>query len=164
MLTYKLVGGGQSYELAGTHGPSGVSGDTGNPKDRGSVTLEWERDALSLTATVNYVSSFSVVDPSVPYELTCINALAYGNGRPNFLGTSTVPQSFCTVASFSEVDLYGRYQWSDHLQLHASIINAFNKQPPLDLATYGSVAAFNPSFHQAGAIGTLLTVGASYRF
>jgi len=163
MLIYRLTGGGQSYELAGTHGPSGVSGDTGNPKDRGNVALTWDRDALSLTATVNYVSSFSVIDPSVPYELTCGNAIAFGNGRPNFL-PSGVPSSFCTVASFTDVDLSGRYQLSDHLQLHASVLNAFNKAPPLDLTTYGSVAAFNPSFHQAGAIGTFFTVGMSYKF
>lgn len=164
MLSYKLNANGVSYELAGTHGPSGVSGDTGNPKDRGNVSLTWDRNALSLTATVNYVSSFSVVDPSVPYELTCVNAIAYGNGRPNFLGSATIPNAFCTVASFTDVDLYARYEVSDHLQVHASVLNAFNKAPPVDLTTYGSVAAFNPSFHQAGAIGAYFTVGATYKF
>jgi iron complex outermembrane recepter protein len=164
MISYKLTANGTSYELAGTHGPSGVSGDTGNPRDRGNVSLTWDRDALSLTATINYVSSFSVVDPSVPYELTCVNAIAYGNGRPNFLGSATIPSSFCNVASFTDVDLYARYNVSDRLQVHASVVNAFNKAPPVDLTTYGSVAAFNPSFHQAGAIGTLITVGANYKF
>ena len=164
MISYKLIANGSSYELAGTHGPSGVSGDTGNPKDRGNVSLTWDRNALSLTATVNYVSSFSVVDPSVPYELTCVDAIAYGNGRPNFLGPANLQQSFCQVGSFTTVDLYARYDVSDHLQLHASALNAFNKAPPLDLTTYGSVAAFNPSFHQAGAIGTYFTVGANYKF
>ena len=100
----------------------------------------------------------------MPYELTCVNAIAYGNGRPNFLGSATIPNAFCTVASFTDVDLYARYEVSDHLQVHASVLNAFNKAPPVDLTTYGSVAAFNPSFHQAGAIGAYFTVGATYKF
>ena len=85
IITYTLSANAISYELAGTHGPSGISGDTGNPKDRAVFTLTWSRGPVSLSGTVNYVSSFSVVDPSSG-QGTCALALQarfpsqYGGG------------------------------------------------------------------------------------
>ena len=48
-LTYQLIVGGTTYELAGTHGPAGVSGDTGNPKDRATLREAWDRGPFDLT-------------------------------------------------------------------------------------------------------------------
>jgi len=38
-ISYAELVNGVIYQLAGTHGPSGISGDTGNPKDRAVLTL-----------------------------------------------------------------------------------------------------------------------------
>jgi iron complex outermembrane receptor protein len=166
IIKYDLIAYGVTYERAGTHGPSGVSGDTGNPKDRAVLTLTWEKGPGSIAATVNYISSFSVTDPSSGQN-TCTQALnsaftlEFGSRFP--VGSS-FPTSFCTVGSFTDVDLYGKYAINDHLTLHGSMLNAFNKPPPLDMVTYGGGGAYDAAMHQAGAVGRFLTVGATYKF
>ncbi len=166
LLTYKLEALGTDYELAGTHGPSGVSGDTGNPKDRATLTVTWDKGPASVTASVNYISSFSVTDPSAS-QFTCDEALGaafsleYG---PRTTDPSTFPSSFCTVASFTDVDLYAHYDITSHLQAHLSVLNVLDKGPPLDMATYGGGggAAYDPALHQQGAVGRFFTVGFTF--
>jgi iron complex outermembrane receptor protein len=164
-LTYQLQFGGTSYELAGTHGPSSVSGDTGNPKDRFNVRLSWMRGPLTITPSVNFVGHFSISDPSTPYAANCAAALGY-NG--NFPVPSVVPanqQQFCTVGYFLETNLFVAYQLNGNLQLHLSVRNAFNKQPPIDVMTYGSGSMFYPydaAFAQDGAVGRFMTLGFTY--
>jgi len=51
--------------------------------------------------------------------------------------------------------------------VHASILNLFNRDPPLDLQTYGGGGelAYGTAFGgQAGAVGRFFTVGATYKF
>ena len=43
MLHYTITRDGVSYELAGTHGPSFVSTNTGTPRERGALALTWAR-------------------------------------------------------------------------------------------------------------------------
>jgi iron complex outermembrane receptor protein len=64
------------------------------------------------------------------------------------------------------VDLFGEYRFSKQLSLHASILNLFDKEPPLDFQTYGSSAStfYNPALHQAGAVGRFFNVGLTYKF
>ena len=41
------------------------------------------------------------------------------------------------------------------------------RQPPVDVGTYGNASiltAYNPAFHQAGAVGRFFNVGANYQF
>lgn len=163
-LTYQLTVGGTTYELAGTHGPAGVSGDTGNPKDRATLREAWDRGPFDLTASVNYTGHFSIVDPSSGYA-TCGAAIAAAGNFPP--GVTAANQEFCTVKYFLTTDVYGSYQLTDSLQLHASILNLFNKQPPVDIETYGGGSGFypyDPGLHQAGAVGRYFTIGASYEF
>jgi iron complex outermembrane receptor protein len=59
------------------------------------------------------------------------------------------------------------YKVNSNLSLRASILNLFDRQPPIDVATYGNagaVTAYNASLHQAGAVGRFFSVGASYSF
>jgi iron complex outermembrane receptor protein len=55
---------------------------------------------------------------------------------------------------------------SEKLSLHASVLNLFNKPPPLDFQTYGSSPStfYNPALHQAGAVGRFVNVGLNYKF
>ncbi len=168
IMSFKLEALGNSYQLAGTHGPSGVSGDTGNPKDRATLNLTWDRGPVAVSATVNYIGSFSVTDPSAGLN-TCAQAIEgaftseYG---PRFQSGATFPGSYCTVGSFTDVDLYAHYDITKNFQVHASILNAFNQGPPLDLQTYGGGggAAYDAAMHQAGAVGAFYIVGASFTF
>ena len=168
MIRYTIDRGpGQVYELAGTHGPSFVSTNTGTPRDRGALALTWSRGPVELTGTLNYVSGMRVEDAS--YNLPdCASALStiFPNGLP--AGGSPL----CRVPSFTTFNLSGSWAVSEAFSLRLSVANLFNRAAPIDAfasgATGGGVASggahYNPSLHQEGAVGRYVTVGASYRF
>jgi len=171
ILEYEYGYAGTTFYLAGTHGPSSISGDTGNPRDRAVVSLTWDKGAFTSTLTGNYTSSFSVTDPSAGY-LTCAQALASGAPSaygPSFVGTSvagTPWAQYCSVAHFTSWNLYSRYAVTDHFEVHGSITNLFNSDAPVDLQTYGGGAElhYDAALHQDGAVGRFFLIGASYRF
>jgi iron complex outermembrane receptor protein len=121
-----------------------------------------------LSGTVNYIGSFSVVDPSSG-QGTCVLALEdrfisqYGGGS---FANPPFSNSLCSVASFTDVDFYGRYNFTEKFSVHGSILNAFNRSPPLDAVTYGGGggAAYDAALEQAGAVGRYFVVGAAYKF
>ena len=163
-LTYQLTNGTSVFDLAGTHGPSGVSGDTGNPKDRVNARLSWSKGPLTITPSVNYISHFSISDPSSGIP-DCNSAIAYGGDFPS--GVTPLNKQFCNVGYFIETDVYGSYQVTTNLQLHASVTNLFNRQPPVDVQTYGAGSlseAYDPAMHQDGAVGRFFMLGFDYDF
>jgi iron complex outermembrane recepter protein len=170
VIEYNQVVDGVTYSLAGTHGPSSISGDTGNPKDRAVFTLSWDRGPLTVSATVNYTSHFSITDPSSAVN-TCEQGLLYGattayGPRFSFGPNATIPGYLCTVHTFVDTNLYARYAVNDHLALHGSINNVFNREPPIDAQTYagGGQLAYDGSLNQDGAVGRFFLVGATYKF
>jgi iron complex outermembrane receptor protein len=155
-----------SYDLAGTHGPSEVSGDTGNPRDRAQFVVTYDRGPLTVTGTTNWTSGYSVVDPSQG-QVSCQDALE--DGYEAYFAGGTAPSKYCRVKAYTEFDLYANYKVTKALSVHASILNLFNQNAPLDYATYGggtnsSEIPYSPSFAQYGAIGRYFTIGAEYRF
>lgn len=168
MIRYTIDRGpGQVYEMAGTHGPSFVSTNTGTPKDRASLGLAWSRGPVELSGTLNYISGIKVEDSS--YNLPdCASALStvFPNGLP--AGGSPL----CRVPSFTTVNLNASWQVTPALSLRASVTNLFDRAAPIDAFASGSTgggvssggAHYNPSLHQEGAVGRYLTVGASWRF
>ena len=162
ILTQPGVGEAQ---LAGSHGPVIIGGDTANPKDRIQVTLGYEKDAVSVTTTANYVSGYSLLDPS--YGLTTCHGP--GGALVNTFNPSSFPNdgpdNYCHVGSFTTVNFVVGYKFSKQLNFHFAMDNAFNRQPPADLTTYGgTVYQYNPSLHQSGAIGRFLNAGLTYSF
>jgi outer membrane receptor protein involved in Fe transport len=156
---------GASFQLAGTQGPSVVSGATGSPKDRAQFTLGYARGPLDITATMNYTSDFSTKDPSIPAN-DCASTAADVGGRLYFDGL-TQPDYYCHVASFTTTNLNVQYKLSQNLTLKGSILNLFDRQPPIDVATYGNSGtqtAYNASLHQAGAVGRFYSLGLAYTF
>jgi iron complex outermembrane receptor protein len=159
------VAGGVTYQLAGTQGPSVVSGATGSPKDRAQFTLGWGRGPLDVTATMNYTSSFSTKDPSLEASDCASTGLDVG-GRRYFQG-KVQPDVYCEVSSFTTTNLNIVYKLSPNLSLKGSILNLFDRQPPIDVATYGNAGtqtAYNASLHQAGAVGRFYSLGLNYVF
>jgi iron complex outermembrane receptor protein len=155
-----------NFELAGTHGPSEVSGDTGNPRDRAQLSVTYDRGPLTVTGTTNWTSGYSANDPSQG-QLSCADALD-GGYEPYFRG-GNAPSKYCRIQAYTEFDLYANYKVTKMLSVHASILNLFNQNAPLDYATYGggtnsSAIPYQPSFAQYGAIGRYFTIGAQYRF
>ena len=166
ILSYILSAGANEFQLAGTHGPSGVSGDTGNPKNRGTLVVGWDKGPVAANVNFNYVGGFSITDPSSG-QATCqaaINAQFDANGT-KFVPNTPFPSSYCNVGSFLDVDLNGSYQLSEHLQLRLTVLNLFDKPAPFDAVTYGGGGGGNYStLDQAGAVGRFYQVGATYKF
>ncbi|MCH8618659.1 TonB-dependent receptor [Undibacterium sp. TS12] len=154
--------GAKPVRLEGTHGPSGISGNTGNPKDRAQLIGSWENGPVKVTGTVNWISSFGVTDPTNQQLLTCDDAIHGGSGA--FRGV--VPAQYCKVDSFTTLDLYASYKYGKNWLFHVSVQNVLDKQPPLDFQTYGSSVGtyYNPALHQAGAVGRFFNIGATYKF
>ena len=159
--------GGVSYQLAGTQGPSAISGATGSPKDRAQFSLGYSRGPLDVNATMNYTSDFSTIDPSLGVN-DCSNTGFDVGGRSYFRNIPTgQPAYYCHVASFTTTNLNVQYKLSENLTLKGSILNLFDKQPPIDVATYGNAntqTAYNASLHQAGAVGRFYSLGLNYTF
>jgi iron complex outermembrane recepter protein len=171
MIEYNYGYAGTTYHLAGTHGPSEISGDTGNPKDRAVLSLTWEQGPFTSTLSVNYISSFSIEDPSSNIN-SCLAGIA--SGAPSAYGPvisppATLPaawEPYCSVAHFTEVNLYAAYKVTDHLQVHGSITNLGNSDAPVDLQTYGGGAElhYDAALDQDGAVGRFFMLGATYTF
>jgi iron complex outermembrane recepter protein len=165
---------GQTFELAGTHGPSVIGGDTGNPKNRIQADIVWDKGPAQVRTTFNWISSFDLTDPSGSnfggpnafQVFTCADAVQNGGTYiPYFTAGQPNNGKYCRVQQFLDVDMYAGYHIGDHLTVHASVLNVFNQQPPVDYSTYGGInTPYNPSFHQAGAVGRFITIGARYEF
>ncbi|MEP6884163.1 MAG: TonB-dependent receptor [Gammaproteobacteria bacterium] len=138
---------GTEYHYAGTVGPTALSGATGTPRTRGSVTLEWSYRPVTIGATLNYRSHIYGVDPS--------------NG-PVCLQL-TDPNPNCYVASFTYLDMYAQYHVTPKILVTGNVTNVTNRLPPLNTATYGGTN-YNPSLDQAGAVGTFFQLGVNYRY
>lgn len=165
-----------TVDLAGTHGPNEISGDTGNPRNRAQADLTWDREVFEITLTANYISGMSVTDPSAissQYpngQISCLDALNGASefnlaGTPdNFFPSGTTPPNWaCRVASFTFFDLYGSWHIDRNWTVHGSIDNLFDRNAPYDLQTYAATN-YNPSLHMPGAIGRFFVVGLRYEF
>jgi iron complex outermembrane receptor protein len=171
IISYELTNNGVSYELAGTHGPTVTSGDTGNPKNRAQFILGYDKGPLNVTTTFNWIDGYSVLDPSTGPGAndTCQNSLANSN---NYFPAGTVPNHYCQVDSFLSTDLSASWKFNNGWTIHGSVLNMFNRQPPVDLQTYGGTTVgvpatqlpYNPSLHQIGAVGRFFNFGATYHF
>jgi iron complex outermembrane receptor protein len=162
---YETSVAGETYQLAGTQGPSSVGGATGNPKDRAQFTLGYNRGPLDVTATVNYTSGFSTIDPALG-ETDCATTAEHVGGRTYFAGLIQ-PANYCQVRSFTVTNLNVAYKLTDNLTIRGAILNLFDKEAPYDVATYGNSGAqtsYNASLHQPGAVGRFFSLGANYTF
>ena len=166
---YEITVAGITYDVAGTHGPAGVSGDTGNPRQRMVAQLGWDKGPATATLTMNYTSSFKVTDPSTGWY-TCEQALStsgngYGAVIPPLAVLPSAWNQYCSVGHFTTFNLYGRYAVTDHFSVHGSITNLFNTQPPVDLETYGGGGLLRyTTLDQDGAVGRFFLLGATLTF
>ncbi|TFW17529.1 TonB-dependent receptor [Massilia arenosa] len=141
---------GTVSDFAGTHGNCDVTNCIGTPKDRANLNLSWDSGPVRLTATVNYRGK---LDNRLRKEdAEC--AVTFDDG-------SDAPPG-CKIASFTTVDLTGRWKLHKQVELFASIQNLFDREPPLDPLTYGA-AGYNP-LDQSGAIGRYYEAGLRWTF
>jgi iron complex outermembrane recepter protein len=173
VIEYDLIVAGNQYDLAGTHGPAGISGDTGNPKDRAQLSMTWAKGGATVTLTENWIGPFEITDPSSGLNNCATSLEFYGPTAyaPRYTGPiSGAPPAqwnqYCTVQRYYETNLYASYAVDGHLSFHGSILNVANNLPPVDLNTYGGGGglAYNGSFAQDGAIGRFFMAGVTYKF
>lgn len=170
MFSYTVTVNGTTSQLAGTHGPSIVGGDTGNPKDKAALTLGWDYGPWSVNTVAYYTGSYSVTDPQQGW-----NDCAAGINNVTLDFINDPPSQYCKVGSFTTWNLVGQYKLNKSLTIRGTVQNLFDRKPPVDVATYGATGsnasslgangiAYNPSLHQAGAIGRFFSVGVDYEF
>ncbi len=142
---------GSTRDFAGTHGNCDVTNCIGTPDDRVNLGATWDLAPWRVSAIVNYRGALSNVlfkgDPA-----GCASHFANGNDAPNG----------CRIASFTTLDLTGRYAVGPQSELFASIQNVFDKIAPIDPLTYGQTS-FNP-LDYSGAVGRFLSVGFRHKF
>jgi iron complex outermembrane recepter protein len=131
----------------GTHGPTGISGDTGTPRNRILATLDYTLAAVNFGTTMNYVSGYKNTDPSADGP-ACLNAW----------------WTPCYVSSFTDFDVFGSYILNKHLNINLHVLNVGNAHAPFDPQAAYSTRNYNNAFAQQGAIGRFFQVGAKYTF
>ena len=161
---------GTKYKLAGTHGPVIVSGNTGTPKDRAQLTLQWAKGPWTITGIGNYVGSYDMTDPSIAVN-DCQTGISANNGQR---WPDVAPDQYCKAGSFWYASLNIQYQVNKNLMVQFSGTNIFNQKPPVDMSSYAGTgltltsnqtgAPYNPSLHGPGVIGPFLSLGLNYTF
>jgi iron complex outermembrane receptor protein len=132
---------GTVESFAGTHGPYNLSSGAGTPRYRESWsnTMIWNN--LTLTGTFYHTSGMK-------------------NTAPDVYGSDCIPDGYssCYVGSFTEFNLTSSFQFTPKIAVTASIMNAFDRKAPLDVANYAGVN-YNPTYAQDGAIGRFFNLG-----
>jgi iron complex outermembrane receptor protein len=166
LFDYNLTSpSGAVFQLAGTHGPSGVSGDTGNPRDRVSGGLTYDNGPLSATLSGYWISAISVTDPSSGGGSQATCAGAWGAGLALVGATVTSANSkYCKVAAFTSINFVLAYKVSRNWTVNFSMDNVLDAKAPLDAETYGGeFTPYNPSLDEDGVIGRYFRIGVDYR-
>jgi iron complex outermembrane recepter protein len=167
LISYKLTApNGDVFQLAGTHGPSGISGDTGNPRDRINASVTYNKGPFTVTASGYWISSFSVTDPSASNggQNTCAEGF---NGGLALAGATVGPlnSQYCRVHAFTSINLDTKYRFNQHVTLGFSVNNLFDSNAPFDAETYGgSLIPYNPSMHEDGVVGRFFRASVEYKF
>ena len=173
VIEYDITVAGSTYDLAGTHGPAGVSGDTGNPKDQSAALPDVgegrrHRHAhRELGWTVRDHRSVFGIEQLRDFARTVwADVLCTALHRQPSSAPPAQWNQYCTVQRYYETNLYAQYAVNDHLSVHGSILNIANNLPPVDLNTYGGGGqlAYDGAFYQEGAVGRFFMAGATYKF
>ena len=152
LITFKRTDpDGTTRDFAGTHGNCDVTNCIGTPADRVNLGAFVDSGPFRIGANVNYRASLDNKlfrnDPA-----GCATTFADGRDAP----------AGCKIASFTTVDLVGRWLPTKNFEIYGSIRNVFDRVAPLDPLTYGQYS-FNP-LDYAGAIGRFYSLGVKYRF
>ncbi|MFO1312213.1 MAG: TonB-dependent receptor [Burkholderiales bacterium] len=147
IFTFERTIGGTTYQYAGTHGPTSLSSSAGMPQDRANLVLAWDRGPWNVAGTIRYVGPMDNIESD--QQPDCLTFAANG---------------YCTVASFTTLDLSAAYKGFKNWEIFGSVINVFNRLPPFDRqAGYGAYN-FNYNYAFSGAMGTYFNLGARYTF
>ena len=149
IFTWKLyLPDGSVQQYVGTHGPYILSSGAGTPRFRESWANTFQYGPLPITGPFYRTSGMDNYAEDTAGK-SCLNVL---------------PLS-CHVGSYVDFDLTGSYDINNHISVMASVMNAFDRKPPLDPADYaGAGANYNPTWAQSGIVGRFWNVGVKLKF
>jgi len=141
---------GITNQYAGTHGPTFLSSSAGMPQDKANFVLSWERGPWNVAGTIRYIGPMDDIESKEQPD--CLTSSALG------------VDGFCTVASFTTLDLSASYKGFKNWEIFGSIINVFNRIAPFDYSAGYGIYNYNFNYALAGATGTMFNIGARYTF
>src|SRR3989440_774166 len=150
IFSWKMIFPGDiEQQYVGTEAPYILSAGAGTPCYRANWDNTFTIRQATLTATARYVSGFSQTGVDATGSTT---ACLYGAIIDN-----------CHVASFTILDLTGSYKFTDNVMAMFAVLNATDRLPPLNPASYAGVN-YNPTYHFAGIVGRYWRLGMNVRF
>jgi len=141
---------GLTQQFAGNHGPTFLSSSAGTPADKANLVVSWDRGPWNVTGTVRYVSGMDDIESDE--NPTCLTNSALG------------VEGFCTVSSFTTLDLSASYKGFKNWEIFGSVINVFNRIAPFDYSAGYGIYNYNFNYALSGATGTMFNLGARYTF
>ena len=85
--------------------------------------------------------------------------------QPDCLTSSALGvEGFCSVASFTTLDLSASYKGFKNWEIFGWVINVFNRIAPFDYSAGYGIYNYNFNYALAGATGTMFTLGTRYTF
>ncbi|HET6552580.1 MAG TPA: TonB-dependent receptor [Dyella sp.] len=138
---------GSEQRFVGTHGPYSLSSGAGTPRTRASWANSVIWGPLTVTGTAYYTSGMSFEVPDI----------APGCFSTNTITGADFPAN-CHMSSITTFDLTGSYDINDHISIFGSILNAFDRKPPLDPINYAALN-YNPTYGYAGIVGRFFNLG-----
>ncbi|WP_300973521.1 TonB-dependent receptor [Sphingomonas sp. LHG3406-1] len=125
---------GSKERYEGTLGNYNLTAGSGTPKWRASWQNTLDFGAVAVTGTVNYISGYN------------LSAEDQGGERGDCgLGVDPSGNGYlpCDVKGYTTFDLNTQFRVDDRFTFYVNVLNAFDKLPPIDPATYGA-HLFNP--------------------
>jgi iron complex outermembrane receptor protein len=134
----------------GTLGNYNLTAGSGTPSVKGTWMNTFEFGKVKLTNTLNYMSGYnlSAMDQGGTYKDCSL--------KPSYW-------TACNVKSYITSDLNVQVKVNDQFTVYGTMINMFDRMPPIDVVTYGA-HEYNPVQGGNGILGRYFKVGAKVNF
>jgi iron complex outermembrane receptor protein len=141
-----------TLDYVGLQSPYILSSGAGTPKWRADWQTTLSRGPASASVTVYYVSGLKEITSDVLGPGICASNVFFG-----------IPESNCTMKSFTYANLHLDYKVTDKIDVYGDVLNFTDAKPPFDPIDYAGVN-YNPTFAQAGIIGRYFKIGVRAKF
>ena len=148
-LSTKTSGGTEQY--AGTSGNYNLTAGSGTPRWKGSWQNTFDFGKLALTGVANYFGGY--------------NLSAEDQTGPDTAGECGLSSGYtpCDVGGYLTFDAVAQFKLNDQFTLTGTMLNAFDKMPPLEHVTYGA-HLYNPVQAGTGIYGRYFRAGVKVNF
>ncbi|MEO6897736.1 MAG: TonB-dependent receptor [Caldimonas sp.] len=145
---------GTFRDFVGTHGNCDTTNCAGTPADKANFGAFVDTGPFRVGANVVYRAS--IENRNYKGDPDCGTSYPDGSDAP----------AGCRIASFTTVDLVGRWLPLKNLEIYGSIRNLFDRIAPFDpfsAGTIGGAVSYNP-LDTSGAMGRFYSIGVKYKF